>query len=114
MDVAINALEGESWTPLGETLFQLYTYFMSRTAREPADGRQRQRPSRATSTARTRRATTGSYTTTASPIPEDPVQFDCQKNFVIIITDGEPTKDDFDNSNCDRQHGAGLRRASPA
>jgi type IV pilus assembly protein PilY1 len=95
---AIDQLEGETWTPLGETLFQVYTYFMSRTAAN--------RPKGVNGTTfpgyvyRTNpNANYGSYTTTASKIPEDPVQYDCQKNFVLLITDGAPTKDDFDVSN---------------
>ena len=32
----------------------------------------------------------------APTVPDSPVQYHCQKNFVIIITDGEPTRDDFD------------------
>ena len=106
LDNAIAALEGESWTPLGETLFQVYTYFMSRTASNRPVGVNGQtfpgyvyqtRPS-------------GNYgpTGTGSQIPEDPVQFDCQKNFVVIITDGEPTKDDFDNSNTSDNTGQGF------
>jgi Tfp pilus tip-associated adhesin PilY1 len=50
----------------------------------------------------------GSYTTTAANIPADPVQFDCQKNFIVLITDGEPTKDDFDNSNSGDNTGQGF------
>ena len=50
----------------------------------------------------------GSYTTTASQIPADPVLYDCQKNFVIIITDGEPTKDDFRNANTSDQTNQGF------
>lgn len=101
LDRAINVLEGESWTPLGETLFQLYTYFMSRNAANRPRG-----VNGATFPGYTYRVNSnpsnsnyGSYTTTTAQIPEDPVQFDCQKNFVIMITDGEPTKDDFDVSN---------------
>jgi len=108
LDNAISALEGESWTPLGESLFQLYTYFMSRTTT--------QRPYGANGTTRFpgysyTTATTGNYgpyTTTTSSIPVSPVQYGCQKNFVIIITDGEPTKDDFDNSNTGDQTGQGF------
>jgi type IV pilus assembly protein PilY1 len=98
LDAAVNALEGESWTPLGETLFTLYTYFMSRTASQRPVGL-----NGATFPGYVYRTNPwgnyGSYTTTTSQIPEDPVQYDCQKNFIIMITDGEPTKDDFDNSN---------------
>jgi len=95
---AIDALEGDSWTPLGETLFQVYTYFMSRDSSD--------RPSGAVSGTfpkycyRTNTAGNfGEATTNDSLIPDDPIQFSCQKNFVVIITDGEPTKDDFDQSN---------------
>lgn len=98
LDAAINALEGESWTPLGETLFTLYTYFMSRTPGDRPTGLNGMTfPGYAYRTNPT--GNYGSYTTTSSLIPADPVQYDCQKNFVIIITDGEPTMDDFDNSN---------------
>ena len=98
LDAAINVLEGETWTPLGETLFQLYTYFMSRTAAD--------RPKGVNGTTFPgygyRTAPTGNYgpsTATASQIPADPVQYDCQKSFIVIITDGEPTKDNFVSAN---------------
>lgn len=97
LERAIDAFEGETWTPLGESLFQLYTYFMSRTTTN--------RPFGVNGTTRFpaysyRTTTTGNYgvhTTTASQVPGDPVQYDCQKHFVILITDGEPTKDNFTN-----------------
>ena len=39
LDDAIEELTGEAWTPLGETLFQVYTYFMSRNASDrPSNG----------------------------------------------------------------------------
>ncbi len=94
LDAAINVLEGETWTPLGETLFQLYTYFMSRTATNRPHG-----VNGATFPGYAyRTAPTGNYgpsTSTASQIPADPIQYDCQKTFIVIITDGEPTKDNF-------------------
>ncbi len=97
LDTAISALEGESWTPLGETLFQIYTYFMSRTATNRPTGVNGQTfPGYVYRT-----IPTGNYGPPGSgaQIPEDPVLFDCQKNFVVLITDGEPTKDDFDTTN---------------
>lgn len=98
IDVAINALEGESWTPLGESLFTLYTYFMSRSAsNRPAGLNGTTFPGYSYRT--NQWGNYGSYTTTSSQIPADPVQYDCQKHFIIVITDGEPTKDDFDVSN---------------
>ena len=42
----------------------------------------------------------------ASVIPS-PVQYECQKNFVVIITDGEPTKDDFDTTSASEDLGFG-------
>ena len=43
-------------------------------------------------------ASYGGYYNTSGPptVPDSPVQWRCQKSFVVIITDGEPTKDDFD------------------
>ncbi len=102
LDDAIDDLTGESWTPLAETLFQVYTYFMSRNTTDIPAGRvsgtfpkYSYLPSHADN---------GDYSTASAPtVPDSPVQFECQKNFVVIITDGEPTKDDFtdDTNNTD-------------
>ncbi len=102
LENAIANLSPETWTPLAETLFQVYTYFMSRTSSErpfgitPGTG-----PPPTTSGTRfplynysTSDAGEGGAVT-ASP-PPSPVQYHCQKSFVIIVTDGEPTRDDFD------------------
>jgi len=90
----IDDLRPEAWTPLGETLFQLYTYFMSR-------GSASDRPVGVDDSTRfpvypygTNEAALGGGDVTNDP-PPSPVECDCQKNFVIVITDGEPTKDDF-------------------
>jgi Tfp pilus tip-associated adhesin PilY1 len=94
---AFNALEGEAWTPLGETLFKVYSYFMSRGSNRPVgkDG----------STKFSVYNLNTSGNTTSSYLPD--IMFDsssgeylpCRKNFVVILTDGEPTKDDFDSMN---------------
>jgi type IV pilus assembly protein PilY1 len=100
LDAAIQSLEGESWTPLAETLFQVYTYFMSRTSSNLPYGQNgttkfplyTYRPRESSGTG-------GDHSTAGVPtVPDSPVQYACQKNFVILITDGEPTKDDFDVS----------------
>ena len=39
----------------------------------------------------------------------DPVQYSCQKNFIMLISDGDSTKDDFDVEN-DIAGGRRLRR----
>ncbi len=95
---AIDALEADSWTPLGETLFQTYTYLMSRNSADRPNGvggGTFPKYSYQTNTT----GNFGDFTNNNALIPPDPVQFACQKNFVVIITDGEPTKDDFDSSN---------------
>lgn len=94
LDDAIEQLTGESWTPLGETLFQIYSYFMSRTAND--------RPSHGGETFPEyiylpSHSNNGNDSGAGAPtVPDSPVQYACQRNFVVVITDGEPTKDDFD------------------
>ena len=97
LEQAINAFEGETWTPLGESLFQMYTYFMSRTTANLPFGVNGSTRFPAYSYRTTTTGNYGIHTTTASQVPGDPVQYDCQKHFVILITDGEPTKDNFAN-----------------
>jgi type IV pilus assembly protein PilY1 len=92
LQTAITRLTPETWTPLGETLFQVYTYFMRRDSQRPAGATSGTLPKYGYST-----STSGEGgEPTASPPPQ-PVQYHCQKSFVVIITDGEPTRDDFDS-----------------
>ncbi len=96
---AITALDAATSTPLGETLFKLYTYFMPQTTSDLPYGQD--------GTTRfpkySYRMSNGDYTTTSSAIPDDPVTEECQKNFVILITDGEPTSDNFGTSGSNTQ-----------
>jgi len=94
LDAGIDSLEGLSWTPLGESLFQLYTYFMSRTTSARPYGANGSTRFPAYSYRTTTSGNMGVGSSTG--VPGSPVQYACQKNFVIVITDGEPTKDDFD------------------
>lgn len=100
---AIIGLDGETWTPLGEGLFQIYTYFMSRVDGDRPfgkDGATRFPKYVYKTDDTTARKNGGSYSTAGPPtVPDSPVQYSCQKNFVVVLTDGEPTKDDFDKSN---------------
>lgn len=92
---AIANLTGEAWTPLAETLFQVYTYFQSRVAADRVSGavsgafpEYEYEPSSVSN---------GAFNNSGAPtVPDSPIQYDCQKNFIVIITDGEPTRDDFD------------------
>lgn len=96
LETAVTNADADTWTPLGETLFQLYTYFMTRDSTKSPVGQDGTtafplyRYSTSTS------GNGGSYLSTLSSVIPSPVQYECQKNFVVMITDGEPTKDDFD------------------
>jgi type IV pilus assembly protein PilY1 len=61
---ALAGLKADTWTPLSETLYEAGLYFQGKDSFFNAGVK---------------------YTT--------PVQYYCQKNYVILITDGEPTKD---------------------
>ena len=53
-----------------------------------------------------RSARGGIKTSSSSLIPPDPLLgVPCQKNFVVVITDGEPTKDDFDTTSASTDQG---------
>jgi len=101
--VRVDALEGEAWTPISETLYETYSYFMSRGSNRPLgqdsstkfdvydellDG----------STA----GSSSSYLADPMYDPGSGVYLNCRKNFVIVLTDGEPTRDDFDNMDLSR------------
>lgn len=94
-------------TPLAETLFQIYTFWMSRTLADIPTSDQ-----------------DGDLTATRFPAYyydkfgnwepgnsnkwlEDPMIYTCEKAFVIIVTDGVPTRDDFDADPADTAQGFG-------
>jgi len=69
LHAAIGGLQGDTYTPLGETLYEAGLYFKGANSHFNKDGN-------------------------GNPIKyTSPVQYYCQKNYVIIITDGESTKD---------------------
>jgi len=93
IESAITSLDAQTGTPLGETLFKLYTYFMPRNpAAQPDGANSTEFPNYSYNT------TNGDYSSSASSWPDDPVTEACQKNFVIMVTDGEPTSDNFATS----------------
>ena len=53
------------------------------------------------------RISDGDYTTTSSDWPNDPVKYECQSCFVVIIKDGIPKKDDFDTDSDPEDQGFG-------
>jgi type IV pilus assembly protein PilY1 len=69
LHAAIGGLNGDTYTPLGETLYEAGLYFKGANSYFNKDA-------------------------SGNPIKyTSPVQYWCQKNYVIIITDGESTKD---------------------
>jgi Tfp pilus tip-associated adhesin PilY1 len=117
LDAAIQALDAETSTPLGETLFKLYTYFMSRTSGSRPFGVVNGNPAVASTTrfpAYAYRTSDGDDTGTIPPdplsCPPSNVACSCQKNFVIMLTDGFPTNDDFAISASGDSNTAGRTR----
>jgi type IV pilus assembly protein PilY1 len=95
----------DSNTPLAETLYQMYTYFMSRDAGKLPYG---DADKDGTPDASAGRFPAYAYTTdpvtnyggpniadVGGSAPPCPVNEWCQKNFIVMITDGEPWRDEF-------------------
>ena len=61
---AVGLLKSDTWTPLAETLAEAGLYFSSKASW----------------------FNSGTYTS--------PIEYRCQKTYIILVTDGEPTKDD--------------------
>jgi type IV pilus assembly protein PilY1 len=76
LQTAINGLAPTGFTPLSETLYEASRYFSGRSV------------------------TYGTSSVAASLVPgnsglyQTPIGQDCQKNFIVYLTDGEPTRDD--------------------
>jgi type IV pilus assembly protein PilY1 len=81
---AIDDLDSETWTPLSETYYEVTRYF------------------------RGLRGIWGSR-----PYFNSPIQYRCQKNFTVIITDGAPTEDDFENKNISGDTIVGIPKVLP-
>ncbi len=81
---AINALPASGWTPLSETLYEAGQYYAGRNVDYgDANG--------------TGYGPTVSVADSRAPgsagVYNSPMEFGCQKNFVVLLTDGEPTQD---------------------
>jgi hypothetical protein len=83
-------------TPLAETLFQVYSFWMSRDAADipTSDQDGNGTPSKFPPYYYDK---FGNWVPASSNLwLEDPMLYTCEKAFVIIVTDGVPTRDDFD------------------
>ncbi len=76
MKDAINALTAHTFTPLSETLYEAEQYYAGRTVDfgNPASVAASRNPSNTT-------------------LYKTPIEYGCQKNFIVYLTDGEPTYD---------------------
>lgn len=100
LENSIRSVQSDTLTPLAESMFKIYTYFMSRTNADMpfgADG--------STKFPKYRYNETDGGLVAGSEAPPSPVIAECQKNFVILVTDGAPFDDDFDDEGSTRGRG---------
>ena len=90
-------------TPLTEAYFQIYTYLMPRDTNELPIGVDTVTPFMPWVYDKF-----GEIPNLASNVLPDPVQESCQKNFVVIVTTGLATRDDFDRDPADTSIGYDL------
>ena len=93
---AINSTAANDDAPLGESLFQLYTYFMPRDATKMPKGKDGVTAFPRYEYDVSSSGTGGHHTNQSNGWTPDPIQYSCQKSFIMIITDGDSSKDDFD------------------
>lgn len=84
MLTSIGNLTATTWTPLSETMADIWYYYKGSTGGSywPNDG----------SNSNCGSGSDGSFPTAC------PIQYTCQKNYIIIMTDGESTQDKWDNA----------------
>jgi hypothetical protein len=84
----LDDLEPQGWGPLGEALFHIYTYLMSRDLASLPLGVDDFTP-----------FPVYDADTAGNPAgnpPPSPVERECQENIVVLLGDDAPTRDDFD------------------
>jgi type IV pilus assembly protein PilY1 len=79
----IDSLNANGWTPLSETLYEAGLYFRGAGVDYGNQG-----PPNSVAASRAGASGTPQYNTYRSPI-----EFECQKNFIVLLTDGLPTQD---------------------
>ncbi|NNC66198.1 MAG: hypothetical protein HKN84_15555, partial [Gammaproteobacteria bacterium] len=85
MQAKIAGLPADGWTPLSETFYEAGLYYMGRTIDYGS-----QNDPASTDLAARSLTTPTAYNT--------PIDLACQKNFVVLLTDGEPSRDTGANS----------------
>ena len=99
---AVTGIQPAGQTPLSESLFDIYRYFMSRDPAQTVPGtvagsrfpiyRFNNRPGDPSAAPPT---SDGAFASGGTDVPPDPVMAGCQPNFVVVLTDGFPTADTF-------------------
>lgn len=79
IQAAINALTPTKWTPLSETMYEAALYYMGRSAVHGATN-----PKSVSTALRSQ----------DPPTYDSPIDYPCQKNYIVLLTDGAPTGDD--------------------
>ena len=95
----------QEMTPLGETLFQIYTYWMSRIVSDLPTSDQNN--DNIDSTFPLYVYDKFGNVPASGALLDDGFLFPCEKAFVVIVTDGLPTRDDFDIDPADTAAGFG-------
>ena len=81
MKTTIQGLPGDGWTPLSETMYEAGQYLMGRNVDYGDVG-----PVMSVAPSRLGANPTGTAY-------EAPINFACQKTYIVLLTDGEPTRD---------------------
>jgi type IV pilus assembly protein PilY1 len=96
--------DGADETPLAEALFQVYTYWMSRTLADLPTSDQNG-DSVFSTFPRYQYDKDGIWQANSNKWLDDAMLYECEKAFVVIVTDGLPTRDDFDEEPADTAYG---------
>ncbi|MFM7067517.1 MAG: pilus assembly protein [Gammaproteobacteria bacterium] len=80
----LNGLVAETWTPLSETMWEAGLYWRGQTWRYGANSTRNDSffPS-----------VPGSRLSSPNTVYKTPIEYSCQKNYIVYLTDGEPTED---------------------
>jgi type IV pilus assembly protein PilY1 len=87
--------DGEDETPVGEALFQVYSYWMSRLLADLPTSDQ-DNDTVASTFPRYEYLKDGDWSGNSTHWLEDAMLYPCEKAFIVVVTDGLPTRDDFD------------------
>jgi len=96
----VDGITGKTWTPLSETLYEAYLYLGGKTVKygnpSPAD------------TPAVDLCAQDASCATASGQYISPFTLNCQKAYIVLVTDGDPTKDSDANTDIGNLPGIGT------